>query len=106
MDLDELEPRKSVDYEIGGDLTKLSVEELKVLIDELRDEISRIEQALGETFEDASPHECCEVVWHVVGNDVTPVVLAALSPANFPPCRKAWRMTNLPRSIPQRTANA
>jgi len=48
MDLDELEPRKSVDYEIGGDLSELSVEELKALIGELRDEISRIEQALGE----------------------------------------------------------
>ena len=32
MDLDDLEPRKSADYEIGGDLTKLSVEELKGLI--------------------------------------------------------------------------
>ena len=47
MDLDDLEPRKSADYEIGGDLTKLSVEELKGLIGKLRDEISRIEQALG-----------------------------------------------------------
>jgi hypothetical protein len=47
------------------------------------------EQALGETFgprvsppvpfEDASPHECCEVVWLVAGQDVTPARLAALS---------------------------
>ena len=46
------------------------------------------EQALGETFgeyvsppvpfEDASPHECCEVVWAVAGRDVTPARLAAL----------------------------
>jgi hypothetical protein len=46
------------------------------------------EQALGETFgeyvsppvpfEDASPHECCEVVWTVAGRDVTPARLAAL----------------------------
>jgi hypothetical protein len=46
------------------------------------------EQALGETFgdyvsppvpfEDASPHECCEVVWAVVGRNVTPARLAAL----------------------------
>jgi hypothetical protein len=45
-------------------------------------------QALGETFgdyvsppvpfEDASPHECCEVVWAVTGRDVTPARLAAL----------------------------
>ena len=46
------------------------------------------EQALGETFgehvsppvpfEDASPHECCEVVWAAAGRDVTPARLAAL----------------------------
>lgn len=29
-------------------------------------------------FEDASPHECCEVVWAVAGRDVTPARLAAL----------------------------
>ena len=47
------------------------------------------EQAMGETFgefvsppvtfEDASPHECCEVIWSVAGHDVTPARLAALS---------------------------
>lgn len=47
------------------------------------------EQALGETFsehvsppvpfEDASPHECCEVVWAITGRDVTPGRLASLS---------------------------
>lgn len=47
------------------------------------------EQALGETFgalvsppvpfEDASAHECCEVVWTVAGHDVTPTRLAALT---------------------------
>ncbi len=46
------------------------------------------EQALGESFgeavcppvpfEDASPHECCEVVWAVAGADVTPTMLAEL----------------------------
>ena len=46
-------------------------------------------QAMGETFgnhvsppvsfEDASPHECCEVVWSVLGFDVTPSRLAALT---------------------------
>jgi len=48
MDLDDLEPRKKADYDIGADLSKLSVEELKDLIGKLRDEISRIEQALEE----------------------------------------------------------
>ncbi len=48
MDLEDLEPRKRSDYEIGADLSKLSVEELKVLIDELREEIARIEQAIGQ----------------------------------------------------------
>jgi hypothetical protein len=47
------------------------------------------EQALGEEFgesvsppvpfEDANPHECCEVVWALAGQDVTPRRLAALS---------------------------
>lgn len=47
------------------------------------------EQAMGESFgesisppipfEDASPHECCEVIWSVLGRDVTPTRLAALS---------------------------
>jgi hypothetical protein len=49
------------------------------------------EQAMGETFgdfvsppipfEDVSPHECCEVVWEVAGNNVTPTGLAALTEA-------------------------
>ena len=30
-------------------------------------------------FEAASPHECCEVIWEVVGRDVTPADLEALS---------------------------
>jgi hypothetical protein len=47
------------------------------------------ETAMGETFgesvsppvefEDASPHECCEVVWKVVGRNVTPRMLAELT---------------------------
>ena len=32
-------------------------------------------------FEDASPHECCEVVWQVVGRNVTPTKLASMSDA-------------------------
>jgi hypothetical protein len=51
------------------------------------------EQAMGETFgefvsppvpfEDASPHECCEVVWSVAGHDVTPARLSALTEAQL-----------------------
>jgi hypothetical protein len=47
------------------------------------------EQAMGEAFgesgsppvpfEDASPHECCEVIWSVMGKDVTPTRLATLT---------------------------
>ncbi len=43
MDMEELEPRKSRDFEIGQDLSKLSVEELKALAQTLREEIARIE---------------------------------------------------------------
>ena len=58
------------------------------------------EQAMGETFggfvsppvpfEDASPHECCEVVWQVVGNDVTPDLLAALDDAKVAELAKSF----------------
>jgi hypothetical protein len=51
------------------------------------------EQALGESFaecatpplpfEEASAHECCEVVWQVVGFDVTPAILAAMEDAQI-----------------------
>jgi hypothetical protein len=47
------------------------------------------ETAMGESFgdvvsppvpfEDASPHECCEVVWAIAGRKVTPRSLAALT---------------------------
>jgi len=47
------------------------------------------EQALGESFgehvsppvpfEDASPHECCEVVWSIAGQEVTPARMATLN---------------------------
>ncbi len=47
------------------------------------------EQAMGETFgeaisppvsfEDASAHECCEVIWACLGSKVTPKSLALLS---------------------------
>ncbi len=51
------------------------------------------EQAMGKTFgefvcppvpfEDATPHECCEVVWSVAGTNVTPTDLAALTEAQL-----------------------
>lgn len=47
------------------------------------------EQAMGESFSefvcppvpfvDASPLECCEVIWSVLGRNVTPTILATLS---------------------------
>ena len=50
-------------------------------------------QAMGESFgnrvsppvpwEAASPHECCEVVWRVVGYNVTPAMLASLDDATI-----------------------
>ena len=47
MDLDELQPvKKPKGYELGQDLSKLSVGELKALIDDLKAEIARVEQAL------------------------------------------------------------
>ena len=58
------------------------------------------EQALGETFgefvsppapfEDASPHECCEVVWQEVGEGVTPTMLAALDDNKIAELAKAF----------------
>jgi hypothetical protein len=51
------------------------------------------EQAMGETFgeyvsppvpfDDATPHECCEVIWSVAGREVTPTRLAGLSEAEL-----------------------
>ncbi len=46
MDLEELEPRKTKDHQIGGDLSNLSIEELRVLAATLTAEISRIEEAI------------------------------------------------------------
>jgi uncharacterized small protein (DUF1192 family) len=48
MDLDDLQPpKKPKSYELGKDLSKLSVRELEALIDELKAEIARVEQALN-----------------------------------------------------------
>ena len=51
------------------------------------------ERAMGECFgeavsppvpfDEASPHECCEVIWEVIGRDVTPAALQALSEARL-----------------------
>jgi hypothetical protein len=51
---------------------------------------SDFDQALGESFgasisppipfDDASPHECCEALWAVLGTNITPTQLAQLSP--------------------------
>jgi uncharacterized small protein (DUF1192 family) len=48
MDTDELAPlpKKPKSYELGHDLSKLSVGELKALIDDLKAEIARVETAL------------------------------------------------------------
>jgi uncharacterized small protein (DUF1192 family) len=47
MDLDDLQPpKKAKSYELGQDLSKHSVGELQALIDELRAEIARVEQAM------------------------------------------------------------
>ncbi len=51
---------------------------------------SDFNQAFGESFgesvsppipfENASPHECCEALWAVLGTNITPTQLAQLSP--------------------------
>ena len=48
MDLDDLQPvKKAKSYELGQELSKHSVGELEALIDVLKAEIARVEQALG-----------------------------------------------------------
>ena len=47
MDLDDLQPvKKAKTYELGQELSKHSVGELEALIDVLKAEIARVEQAL------------------------------------------------------------
>ncbi|MEM7398461.1 MAG: DUF1192 domain-containing protein [Pseudomonadota bacterium] len=48
MDLDDLTPKKPKGHEIGQDLSTLSEEELKALIETLQGEIARIEAMLSE----------------------------------------------------------
>jgi uncharacterized small protein (DUF1192 family) len=48
MDLDDLQPvKKAKTYELGQELSKHSVGDLEALIDALKAEIARVEQALG-----------------------------------------------------------
>jgi uncharacterized small protein (DUF1192 family) len=47
MDVDDLQPpKKAKSYELGQDLGKLSVGELKELIETLKAEIARVEETL------------------------------------------------------------
>ena len=55
MDLDDLEPKKKKAYELGQDLSKLSVGELAELIEELKAEIARVEQCARPRSRRAAP---------------------------------------------------
>jgi uncharacterized small protein (DUF1192 family) len=43
MNLDDLEPKKVKAYELGQDLSKLSIGELAALVETLKGEIARVE---------------------------------------------------------------
>ena len=49
MDTDDIAPpsKKARSYELGQDLSKLSVAELRTLIDDLKTEAARVEQTLA-----------------------------------------------------------
>ena len=47
MSLEDLEPKKPKGHAIGTDLSKLSVGELKALIETLKAETARVEQTLA-----------------------------------------------------------
>jgi uncharacterized small protein (DUF1192 family) len=47
MDLDHLEPKKAKSHVLGEDLSKHSVAELGALIETLKAEIARVEEALA-----------------------------------------------------------
>jgi uncharacterized small protein (DUF1192 family) len=49
MDTDDIAPpsKKARSYELGQDLSKLSVAELRALIDDLKSEAARVEQTLA-----------------------------------------------------------
>ena len=46
MDIEELEPRKKKDFEIGCDLSNHSIDELKELVAVLGNEISRLKDEI------------------------------------------------------------
>ena len=56
MDMEELEPRKPAAYELGGDLSNISIDELKELTQRLKAEIARIEEEINakESSRDAA----------------------------------------------------
>ena len=47
MDLEDLEPKKPKAHQLGADLSKLSVGDLKALAEILRAEVARVEQAMA-----------------------------------------------------------
>lgn len=47
MNPDDLEPKKAKSHEIGQDLSKHSVAELKALVETLKAEIARVEETLA-----------------------------------------------------------
>ena len=47
MDLDDLTPKKPKGQELGQDLSKHSVAELEALVNTLKAEIARVEEALA-----------------------------------------------------------
>ena len=47
MDIDDLTPKKPKGQELGQDLSKHSVAELQALIEALKAEIARVEEALA-----------------------------------------------------------
>jgi uncharacterized small protein (DUF1192 family) len=47
MDLDDLTPKKPKGFELGQDLSKHSVAELEALVNTLKAEIARVEEALA-----------------------------------------------------------
>ena len=49
MDTDDIAPppKKARSFELGQDLSKLSVAELRALVEDLKTEVARVEQTLG-----------------------------------------------------------
>jgi uncharacterized small protein (DUF1192 family) len=49
MDTDDIAPppKKAKSFELGQDLSKLSVAELRALVEDLKSEVARVEQTLG-----------------------------------------------------------